>query len=256
MIVFWTASVMDQVRAAECRGEKPFHGFNYSTAGYGDILPNGKIRGLRYLKNAITFPYEYVAKEKYVELIQEFVNQQNGKAFKYVGDYMDFFHGHLLLRKGQEDQQRAVAVLYHTQEFGYVNTDPSCKYLRFAPNERNWFQSLDNPSAITNAVGLPGTYEQDEDFHTHQTIHPDFLFDETGTPFTNLKNEALQFSFFEVVCKNIPEKYRTDATNFFTLNINSENRCFLFTGAGDQCGHPNSMDDVKCDSSWIDPSND
>jgi hypothetical protein len=247
-----------QVKAAECRGEKLINGFKYSNAGYGDILPNGKIRGLRYLKEAPTFPYEYLPKEVFVQLIQEFVNQKEGKAFKFIGDYMDFFHGHVLLRKdptstSENVKQNPVAILYHTQEFGYVNTDPSCKYLRFAPGERNWFQSVSNPSLITNADGLPGRYGQDENYHTHQTIQPEFLDDENGLPFSNLQNEALQFSFFEAACENIPEKYRTHETNFFTLKVSDETRCFLFTGAGDQCGHPYTLDDKKCDSSWIDP---
>ncbi|MFL5785264.1 MAG: hypothetical protein ACJ76H_11675 [Bacteriovoracaceae bacterium] len=233
-----------------CKGEGLINGFRYANAGYGDILPNGKIRGLRYLKDAVSFPFEYAPKSKYVELIQEFVNQKYGTAFKFLGDYMDFFHGHLLL-EADKDVQKPVAILYHTQEFGYWNTDPSCKYLRFAPAERNWFQSLSTPDKIINAVGLPGRYQHEDDFLTHDTVHPEALDDENGHPYSNLEQEALQVSFFEASCSNIPEKFRTDETNFFTLNVQGETRCFLFTGAADKCGHPYTLDDQYCDQFWI-----
>ena len=155
--------------------------------------------------------------ERVGNLLQKFSYQQYGKAYRYLGEEGDFFHGHLLVEERIEGENRrliARAILYHTQEDAYgvrwktKAIDPKFDYLDHGA--RNWIQWLnDSPirdgEKIENARRYIDTSRKKEiEFEDvipvegrHYTIHSHQL-DDQKLGF-NLFGD-LSFNFFKAPC--------------------------------------------------------
>ena len=117
--------------------------------------------------------------------------------------------------------------------------------------ESGWPGLINERIVSKSTVKTPGNrYEEDEDFKSNYTIHSHLLDYAPGKPYQINYYEPMQFFFFEVSCKSIPEKHRTAKTNFFQLKVDGEMKCMLFA-SGDRCSTPDGYDDSICSSDYI-----
>lgn len=91
-----------------------------------------------------TFP-----KDRLRQLLQNFADAVYLKGFERLGDSRDFDHGHFIFSEG-----RAVAVLYHTQEFWRYRTRPSS----LNPEARNWIQWIETGKIEDASLYLRRSY--------------------------------------------------------------------------------------------------
>lgn len=214
----------------QCRGDEIRRGISVSNLGFGEVL-HDKIIGLQNysgLKFSQQLTPQALNKEKLKNLLQEFVHQQSQKSFRYLGNYFDFWHFHVLTHNNTP-----TAILYHTQENAHENLDPSCKYTYIDTQARNWIQWIENPTQIENAKKYFSPHTAKNNWDQYYTISADDL------SFFDQEWSSTQVGFFQVDCKKIPIHYQTLSTNFFTLhNSEGKSSCFLFTG------------NTTCSSEW------
>lgn len=78
--------------------------------------------------------------------LQTFYNQLHGIAFRRIGDWRDFDHGHLLT-----DGRNLRALLFHTQERASM-AQPGSPYGYLNKDLRNWLIFMESPSQILDAT--------------------------------------------------------------------------------------------------------
>ncbi len=184
----------------------------------GEKIKNSeKIRGLMWFNDLTYNSIQKLnfEKAKMVELLQAFVNQNYQLGFQYLGNRLDFFHGHLLLKNSQP-----MAMLYHTQERAN-NYREGDTYYYFNKMNRNFMQDYYNPQMIINAR----EYVKEEEitdafiydsFHNFYTIHSQTL----NPRLLGYKvEEDLQWDFYALNCALIPDKYKGAATNVIEITL-------------------------------------
>ena len=82
-------------------------------------------------------------------LLQQMADVTYQVGFRFIGDAMDFDHGHLLYEQREVDGVKRLfprAILYHTQEHAYSvrwRGEGDAKYDYLEVTNRNWIQWLD-----------------------------------------------------------------------------------------------------------------
>ena len=231
---------------SNCSEDEIANGVPLENSGYGEVVSKNKIRGLQSYSKIFDFPTD-TKKETFVRHIQAFIDDQYLSSFAFVGNYYDFFHGHLLTLENEKDPS---FILYHTQEEASNNLDPSCKYSHINRMRRNYLQILNAENIISNAISYIDPVRWDNAEFTEQFRK--FFTARSHDLLINGYKVARdqQFSFWKVKCEHIPVIFRNELTNFFSLEVSGQVSCYLFAGI-DPCGRHHGANLNKCIQRWL-----
>ncbi|MFN8369513.1 MAG: hypothetical protein U0T83_02685 [Bacteriovoracaceae bacterium] len=203
-------------------GNRDVRHLNELNLSVGEKIKNSeKIRGLMWFQDLNYNSIQKInfEKSKMVELLQSFVNQNYKVGFQYLGNRLDFFHGHLLL-----NNNRPMAVLYHTQERAN-NYREGETYYYFNKMNRNFIQDYYDSKLITNARNYVRVEEITNAFILDSFVNYYTVHSQTLNPRLLGYNvsEDLQWDFYSVNCSLIPAKYKNEFTNFIEITVPPSN---------------------------------
>lgn len=172
------------------------------------------------------------SKIQFKKILAEASKQLYAKAYKYLGEEKDFFHGHVLypvdsypsddiMRKRVKPGTAPISILWHTQESA---GDGLMEYVD--KHARNWLQSIPQPADVQNAC----LFQKDR-----STEYP--CGNDAFTLFPNEISirgqdvdegqDAQEINFARVNCSQVNE---TPHNNVFILDQSNEKLCLVVVG--------------------------
>ena len=174
-----------------------------------------------------------ISAQKLQLLLQRFIDSQFEKAFRYIGDKNDFFHGHLLftddLPLDKEGRLEPFAILYHTQEDAHEHhlRDPGGPYDYLNPHTRSWVQMIDSQDKQSGPI-----------FNAFQLMFDFFPNDADSHSSLNATKERYTVFTTQLDTNKFPAAYRRNIVGqmqieFYESNCEPEaNPLFILYGIG------------------------
>jgi hypothetical protein len=177
----------------------------------------------RYSSYSEIKPYK---KEMLREIVQRMTDQVQGKGFKYLGEYKDFDHCHLLLGKNK----KPFAALCHTQE--RAAEYPGTPFDYVDKSGRNWIVWLDGSGKIENAMKY--RFDQKPVSWNSKVTFAEFESKYTVTPFMldpkklghEQTEEDVEFIFTKTECPQASPNIIEDS-NIIRVKLKNDSKICL-----------------------------
>lgn len=205
-------------------------------------IPSCRGNGNRFTGDGLRLPpsrayselgFAGIDKKSLAGLLQDFVSARHGKSYRRLGDYKDFFHGHLLYA---QNDATPIAILYHTQEAAAAEheTNPGGPYDYIDAQGRNWLQTLRTGELVNAVKRVRRTYPDAPDWAAfRKNCVPRYLkawsvdalmLDLAESPGLS---GVIQFNFLAIDCAAAPTD---EALNGVRLELPGGGRACLLLG--------------------------